>query len=359
MQSERWEAMKLMKKSINRKRILRIIKQSLPALPVAIVLIIYVMSFMPRSVRNMERGAALIEYKSYYELDVSGKPVAWFDSLTDSCMSENIMLSADSSITRRSVINGCWVDKYTFIPSCNGMILTTDPDSTHHNTVAKANRNISNVIKNTATRLESAIKLLNKKDEELRYYLSVHNVNDDGYNTMAYLDGRIKKQKEQAEKALEVIKKAEAAKWKSIRLVSKYTVLYKDTANNITRIACNAITPANEKPFRIIQTSDRKTPQNTSATSLHQWFTPSTNAKRYIITASYPGCQMSRYDTNGAKAATFSGKTTGKGCHDIQPMLAPDGAAIYTSDGRMMGISYKGRIISTVHFGYALKNLLP
>ena len=57
------------------------------------------------------------------------------------------------------------------------------------------------MIKNTAERLESAIKSLSKKDEELRYYLSVHNVNDDGYNTMAYLDGRLKQQKEQAEKA--------------------------------------------------------------------------------------------------------------------------------------------------------------
>lgn len=348
-----------MRKSINRKRALRITLQSLPALPVAIVLIIYVMSFLPCSTEKMERGVALIEYKSYYELTVSGKPVAWFDTLTDSCMSENIMLSADSSITKRSIINGCWVNKYPFIPSCHGMILTADPDSTCHKTLADANKNIANVIKKTAERLENEIKSLNKKDEELKYYLSVHNVNDDGYNTMAYLDGRLKQQKEQAEKALEVIKKAEAAKKTGIRLVSKYTLLYKDTAENIVRIACNTITPASEKPFRIVQTSDKKTPDNISATYLHQWFAPATDAERDIIAASYPGCTLSRYDTDGAKAATFSGKATGKSLHDIPPMLAPDGSAIYTSDGRMMGISYKGKIICTKNFGIALKNLLP
>ena len=38
-------------------------------------------------------------------------------------------------------------------------------------------------------------------------------------------------------------------------------------------------------------------------------------------------------------------------------MLAPDGAAIYTSDGRMMGISYNGRITGTGNFGLALKKL--
>lgn len=190
-----------MKKSTNRKRTSRIILQSLPAVPVAIVVVIYVMSLMPRSTKKMERGAALIEHKSYYELTVSGKPVAWFDALTDSCISDNIMLSADSSVTKRSIINGCWVNKYAFMPSCHGMILTTDPDSMAYKTLAAANKNIGNVIKNTAERLESAIKSLSKKDEELRYYLSVHNVNDDGYNTMAYLDGRLKQQKEQAEKS--------------------------------------------------------------------------------------------------------------------------------------------------------------
>ena len=81
--------------------------------------------------------------------------------------------------------------------------------------------------------------------------------------------------------------------------------------------------------------------------------------KRGIIVASYPGCMLNRYDVNGAKAITFSGKATGKSRHDIPPMLAPDGAAIYTSDGRMMGISYNGRITGTGNFGLALKNLLP
>ncbi len=348
-----------MKKSTNRKRTSRIILQSLPAMPVAIVVVIYVMSLMPRSTKKMERGAALIEHKSYYELTVSGKPVAWFDALTDSCMSDNIMLSADSSVTKRSIINGCWVNKYAFMPSCHGMILTTDPDSMAYKTLAAANKNIGNVIKNTAERLESAIKSLSKKDEELRYYLSVHNVNDDGYNTMAYLDGRLKQQKEQAEKALEIIRKAQTAKNAAIRLVSKYTLLHKDTAGHTVRIACNTITPASEKPFRIIQTSDKQTPDNVSPTYLHQWFTPATDAERGIIVASFPGCMLNRYDVNGAKAATFSGKATGKSLHDIPPMLAPDGAAIYTSDGRMMGISYNGRITGTGNFGLALKNLLP
>ena len=348
-----------MKKSTNRKRTSRIILQSLPAVPVAIVVVIYVMSFMPRSIEKMERGTALIEHKSYYELTVSGKPVAWFDSLTDSCLSDNILLSADSSITKHSIINGCWVNEYAFMPSCHGMILTTDPDSMAYKTMASANRNIKNVIKKTAERLESAIKSLNKKDEELKYYLSVHNVSDDGYNTMAYLDSRLKKQKEQAEKALEVIKKAETAKKASIRLVSKYTLLHKDTADNIVRIACNTLTPASGKPFRIIQTSDMKTPDNVSPTYLHQWFTPATDKPRDIIVASYPGCSLSKYDINRAKATTFSGKTTGDNRHDVPPMLAPDGAAVYTVDGRLMGINYKGKITSTKNFGIALKHLLP
>lgn len=45
-----------MKKSTNRKRTSRIILQSLPAVPVAIVVVIYVMSLMPRSTKKWNAG---------------------------------------------------------------------------------------------------------------------------------------------------------------------------------------------------------------------------------------------------------------------------------------------------------------
>lgn len=94
--------------------------------------------------------------------------------------------------------------------------------------------------------------------------------------------------------------------------MSKYTLVYRDTADKVVRIACNTITPASEKPFRIIQTYDESTPDNASPTYLHQWLTPATGTSRDIIAASYPGCQLSMYDADGQRLPRSAARLTAK-----------------------------------------------
>lgn len=357
MQSAKWEAMRQMKRLTDNNRKLRITLQSLPAVLAAIALIIYGLSFLPFSVERMKRASVLIEYISYYELKAEGKTVACFKTLNDSCMPESISLPAETTAINKSFIAGCWVNEYPFIPSCKGLIITTNPDSTACAMLITANRKAREIIKRKSEKLTETIKALNKKREELDYYLSVHNVNDDGYNTMADYADLIKKQKEHAEKVQKALHEALKKQKLSIRLTQKYTALHKDKAGKTQQITCHTITRQSANPFCLIQTNDNTMPAGASALYLHRWLVAKPNNGDEIAAASYPGCDLTGFNPEKSSAKVFNGTVTTYGRHDLPPLLVPDGTAIFSSHGQLQGISYKGMIIHPGYFGFRIKSL--
>ena len=77
-----------------------------------------------------------------------------------------------------------------------------------------------------------------------------------------------------------------------------------------------------------------------------------------IYVTSIPGCKAYGFGPSASAAATFGG-TVGSGLsHDVPPILAPDGCAVYTRGGLLIGISSGGRVYGPSYFGYALKHLL-
>ena len=118
-----------MKRLTDKKTIRKRILQSLPIALAAIVVVIYGLSFLPRSAVRMERSVALVEGVTYYELRADGRPVAWFKRLGDSLTLDGLSLKADSSVMTRFYATGCWVDRYPFVPSCRGTLLVANGDS--------------------------------------------------------------------------------------------------------------------------------------------------------------------------------------------------------------------------------------
>lgn len=351
--------MRQMRRLTDNNRKLRITLQSLPAVLAAIALIIYGFSFLPFSVERMKRSSALIEYISYYELKAEGKTVAWFKTLNDSCMPETISLSAETTVMNKSFITGCWVNEYPFIPSCKGFIITTNPDSTACAMLMTANRKTHEMIRRKSEKLSGTIKELNKKGEELDYYLSVHNVNDDGYNTMADYADLIRKRKEHAEKIQAALHEALKKQKLSIRLIQKYTALHKDKAGKTQHITCRTITQQSANPFCLIQTKDNAMPPGASALYLHRWPVAKPDNGDEIAAASHPGCTLTGFNPDKSSAKVFNGTVTTAGKHDVPPLLAPDGTAIFSPHGQLQGISYRGMIIPPGYFGFRIKSLRP
>ena len=174
-----------MKRLTDKKTIRKRILQSLPIALAAIVVVIYGLSFLPRSAVRMERSVALVEGVTYYELRADGRPVAWFKRLGDSLTLDGLSLKADSSVMTRFYATGCWVDRYPFVPSCRGTLLVANGDSADAGRLSAAGGRLRTVLRREAARLAVAAERLGRVTEEIDYYMRVHNVNDDGFNVMA------------------------------------------------------------------------------------------------------------------------------------------------------------------------------
>ena len=351
--------MKPMKRLTDKKKALRMTLQSLPIALAAIVFIIYGATFMPSSIRKMERSVALIESISHYELQADGKPIAYFRTLSDSLSPEDWSLSADSTVTTKTYSNACWVNRWPLIPSCPGLLLTANGDSTAAKRLVSANRMLPQTLEKTVNLMKERLAQLDRMGEETDYYMRTHNVNDDGYNVMAEYSASLEARKKKVGKLLYALESAPVKKRLAMTLVTKHALVCTDTAGTVLRTACNAITPDNTKPVRLLQTADRQKPDGAKAIYPHQWLAPQTDTGDSLVIASYPGCRLNGFSPNGAKAQTFGGACKGKREHDVPPLLAPDGSPVFTARGLFIGISIGGKTVPATHMGFGLKNLLP
>ena len=128
--------------------------QSLPVALAAIAVVIYALSFLPRSAERMRRAVALVERVSYYRVCADGKPVAWFRELGDSLRPVGLSPSADSTVVTVSHVTAAWVDKYPFIPSCPGLLLVANADSMAHKRLSAAGGNVRPVLENAIGAME-------------------------------------------------------------------------------------------------------------------------------------------------------------------------------------------------------------
>ena len=351
--------MKQMKKSIDKKTIFRKIMQSLPAASAAIAFVIYGTTFLPFSADRMKSSVALRESVSYYEILSGGKPLVYCRCLGDSCLPEGLSPTAGQEVMTKSYATACWVNRYPLFPSCPGLLMTAVNDSAEVKAETLANRDIRQTIKRTADRLAERLKNLENSADETNYYLSVHNVNDDGYNVMAEYSEQIKEKISTAAAMLTTLRSIQDKSQTEIRRVSRHTLLYINASGDTVRTACRMLTPDHGQPLRLMQTADKEKPDGASAIYLHTWLSPVPDAGDTVFVASITGCSLHGNTAPAVTPKVFAGTATGCCGHDLPPLLAPDGSPVFSRWGIPAGISFGGIIINPAETGFALKRLLP
>ncbi|MGN1374983.1 MAG: hypothetical protein ACI4V5_00350 [Prevotella sp.] len=352
----KWADMKLMNLSTNISKQKKTIIQSLLPIPVAIVLL-YIYSFKPFSVEDMENSCTLVKHTSTYRLNADGNTIAWFDLIDSDLQPQNISTYPTDNTKDSSMITACWIDKYALLPSCKGTMITNQ-DSIQSVRLHKLNGRIRTTIRERAVLLKKQIELLEKKNEDIEYYLSIHNVNDEGYNIIADYHNTLKKELSDSKTTLTTLENAVSARRLSIIRSENFTLLYTDTNGKVKRKTCRLITKDRTKPFCLIQTADQSLPKKAKPIHFYKWFTPTLNNGRIIIAITQPFCilenQLSEEIRNVAIIATIENKHIS----DMPSGVVPDGTPVFTSQGRPMGIIYKGELLSPGIFSTNYKTLL-
>lgn len=333
--------------------------QLLPATVAAVAVFVYALSFVPLSAGRMARTVALVERVEYYRICADGRAVAWFSGIGDSLRADGLALPGDSAAVTRTYMNGVWVDKYPFFPSCPGLLLVARGDSLRRAWWTAAAAEPLGVVEKAVEQLAADSLPRAGRIEELDYYMRIHNVNDDGYNVMAARTAAELTAKTAADSLLKLLRTASTARRLAVERVTAYTLLYNDTAGRIVRKACSEVYADGKNGFALLQTADREKPDGAVAVYLHQWLTPESGAGDSVTVAAMAGCTAYGYTPEEARRTLTGGMADGRGGHDVPPLLAPDGAAVFSRHGWLEGVCVDGRIVRPRRFGYGLKHLTP
>ena len=336
-----------MKTKLTRKKIILL---AVTAVVLAAIAFIVVPSLLPANYDKMRRSVTLIECREYYEITRSGKVVAVCNDITNDTTLDIVKEQVDSDTERKAMVCGCWINRWTFMPSCGGRILTVDPFYGEKDMLAAANANIGATIEKTLAKARETVKKERKKQDELEYYLNTHSVKDEGYNTMADYAENNRKNRERLERGIEILERLKDGKGLRIRKNRYYTLLYPTTKNKTGKISCQEIareTNKGAKGTMVLKTCDGFMPED--ACSIYQ-------IKRYFVLIPEKGDSITAAGifglNNGCseKAATqkpnvFRGRATSTETHDIPELLAPEGAPLFNRNGYFIGINHNGGIM--------------
>lgn len=319
---------------------------SLPLVAVAIAFFMSAATLLPFSGNGMAGTAALVEQSYGYSMEADGKAVAYFREIGDS-LSMQGMSPADSGRAVTTVlVEGCWVNVMPLMPSCRGRILVPDCNPHADSMVLIMNSRIRECVEKEICRQRKILKTTAAKAAELDYYLSIHNVQDDGFNSMAEYAGRIRAEKEKAESLVTILENVLKARHTAIRRNTAYNLIVSGEGKKALRTACHRTAEEYSHGFITIQTEDKKTPAGVSAIYINGIIRQQAAAGDTVLAAGICGTGARGFRPEKAVAMISGGRVKDNGRHGIPRLLVPDGAPVFGRYGFFLGISKDGAVIN-------------
>lgn len=313
-------------------------------------------SYLPTSRQKMCRSVAMMECRSYYVVRAGGEPLFCFRSLSSDTLLQGVDTAA-AKIAEVDYMPACWVNRWALVPSCRGRLLTRETGNAD-SVRSWMERHGDWMIAREKARMEREMKALDHKASELKYYLNVHNVQDEGFNTVSQYAVKVNHDKDSVAHILDKLKHLRKGVRITVAQVSDYTLLERTEAGKQKRIPCRRRSLRDKSGFILLQTIDGKTPDGACAQSLHGWFPWRADEGDLVFVAGFSGMDRVAFDASSAVAAIAPGHVTGAdGRHNIPQILAPDGSPVFSQNGCFLGLSCQGKVVGTKELARLFKNI--
>lgn len=213
------------------------------------------------SANQVEKAKVVVEVRQYWTIGVGGVPMLYFSQFSTEGECQEIALDADSVEPSTHLTSAAWIHTLPLIPWSRGRLATRDTMNYNFNPDA------TGLVKNEILRIDSALKAMHEEDGELRYYMRVHNVQDEGYNMIADYHTRLSKQINIYQQALDTLRTISQDARPTLHLVSEYYALLTDSAGNTRAEPCKVSATKNGN-IRL-QLTNRRLPEK--AGSIWRW----------------------------------------------------------------------------------------
>ena len=195
----------------------------LSMLALLVLAVLLVLPHIPPSKEGMQRSTALLERSTFYEVSLDGQAMFQLsdnDNWTISRMSVNML---DTTVAHVEQVTGTWLRR-TFQPFCRGRLMVAAADTSLWNT-DKAARAAA-ALPDQREVLLRRIEAMEKRIEELQYFMKVHGVTDEGFNVVADWHQIATEELRNVKQVMEVLNDSTHLQRMTVSLVQKYTLLH-------------------------------------------------------------------------------------------------------------------------------------
>lgn len=290
----------------------------------------------PCSKTDARRATVLVVGMTHGELRLDGRPLIFFSTtvgdslLTDA--TDTIALAVDTTYAM-----GCWTHHTALWPSCRGRAMTVDTLLGQ-----RLPTDAQRVVACTRRMLERRIATTKHDLSELRYYLRVHGVQDEGYHDIAQLTASRATQLSRDRRTLAVLDSIAALKGKlSLSRVTTYELRQQLADNSWTSHACHIEAADTASQLVLLRLDDSRTPQEAKPVVLPPW---QAEAEGEALAVSLGGIGEG-LPFNTADTLVVVGGQLQTAAHDFPRVLVTDGAPVFSPSGRFIGMVRGQQII--------------
>ena len=210
---------------------------SLLFLTLVVLFVLVLLPLIPPTEEQLSNSTAQLEYSTCYEIHIDGSPVFYLSDY-DNWTTSKLSISEQDLPYHTQTVTGIWTRR-TFTPLCYGRLIAEGTDPTPWE--QEENARIRQTLCQQRPVLQQRILTLRKRIDELHYFLRVHDVSDEGYNTIADYEASAQQELTDAQAILGIISDSTRLDKMQVRFIQRYTLLQNDSSGNWHRIPCHIL----------------------------------------------------------------------------------------------------------------------
>lgn len=293
-------------------------------------------SFWPSSARQMKRSVAIVACQSWYEMVCKGKTILYFSDIAADTALVRPSLQQDSCV-RTTYSTGVWVNRYAFMPSCRGRMLTvmTKPNEINQQDAWK-------LIEKEKERNQKRIRQLRDQLKELNYYLRINNVHDEGYNTVAAYAYEKEDEKAHCIRLAQLFDTVRKTDRPQLIRKAVYTAYYRLPNGECQQVRMREVGSSKQCQTVLLQTVGRKTPTGVAPLSI---FFVNGKSHGAALAVGYGGLGVKELASSDASCSIIP-TTLHDNRHDLPAVLGGDGSPVFSTRGYFIGITKGNEVIT-------------
>lgn len=291
---------------------------------------------LPSSEEEMKASAVVVECRTAWVLTCGSRPVLWCAAID----TDSVLRSPASAVGRTATVRltaGCWMNRWPAVPSCRGRLVAAVPQEGEKELAARrlTDDGCRRVLEKARRCLADSLAWARSEDSELKYYLRVHGVQDEGYQQIASIATRVGQRLTELEAVAARVDSALGSRGRlAFARTTALTAHYRDADGHVRTASCRLLATNRKGRLALLQTADGSTPDGVKAQYLLPWNT----TNRRLLAVGFGGLGVEGLASPTAQPLVAEGHRQ-KRQHDFPRVLVADGCPLFTPRGLFAGMA--------------------